>query len=423
MNEIIFIKIIGLVFLFLILALFCMSETTIVGISESYLKQLKSKKPKLSKYISFLQNFSDEAVTAMVIGLNLAVVGISVISSSIISDLNFERNDIKATVILPAAAIVITLVFGNIFPKSFARYNAEKAAPNLLPFIVLFSSIFRPFAKTLSKIANFIIRLFLSKNKKESRLVKAEEIDFLLSNEMTSPLTDDSREIAGNIMDFSDMRVSQVMTLRSEIFAIDITKDKDEIVASIIDSQYSRVPVYKNHLGNIVGIIYSKDLALAWRNSDIIILEDLIRPAYFVPESAKVNQVLKEFKMGRRHSAIVVDEFGTAVGIVSIEDLLEEIVGEVLDEYDIDEKKIITYIGADGQEYLIMAKESVLNVNDYIKINIPDGDYSTINGWVLSLVGKIPKNGEKIRWQNYEIEIKDADEKKINRIILRCIIK
>ncbi|MDR0823434.1 MAG: hemolysin family protein, partial [Endomicrobium sp.] len=412
-----------------------MSETTIVSISESYLKQLKAQRPKLAKYISFLQNSSDEAITAMVIGLNLAVVGISVLSSSIISDLNFERNDVKASFILPAAIIIITLVFGNIFPKSFARYNAEKAAPKILPFIVLFSSILKPIVKNLSKIANIIIRLFLSKNKKESRLVKAEEIDFLLSNEITSPLTDDSREIISNIMDFSDMRVSQVMTPRSEVFAVDIAKEldkgentarrqgKEEIISSIIDSQYSRVPVYKNHLGNIVGIIYSKDLAIAWRNSDIIILEDLIRPAYFVPESARVNQVLKEFKKGRRHSAIVVDEFCLAVGIVSIEDLLEEIVGEVLDEYDIDEKKIITYIGADGKEYLIMAKESVLNVNDYLKINIPDGDYSTMNGWVLSLFGKIPKNGEKTKWQNYEIEIKDADEKKINRIILKCIIK
>ncbi|MDR0823188.1 MAG: DUF21 domain-containing protein, partial [Endomicrobium sp.] len=184
MTEIMLIKIIGLAFLFLILALFCMSETTIVSISESYLKQLKAQKPKLSKYILFLQNSSDEAITAMVIGLNLAVVGISVLSSSIISDLNFERNDVKASFILPAAVIIITLVFGNIFPKSFARYNAEKAAPKILPFIVLFSSILKPIVKNLSKIANIIIRLFLSKNKKESRLVKAEEIDFLLSNEI-----------------------------------------------------------------------------------------------------------------------------------------------------------------------------------------------------------------------------------------------
>ena len=275
-----------------------------------------------------------------------------------------------------------------------------------------------PIVKVLSKLANKLIRR-ISKSK-EDQAVKAEEIDFLLSNEITSPLTDDSREIAGNIMDFSEIRVSQVMTSRSELFAVDIEQSRQTIIKSIIDSQYSRVPVYKKHLNAIVGIIYSKDLALSWRNSDIIILEDLIRPVYYVPESAKVNLVLKEFKSGRRHLAVVVDEFGLTSGIVSIEDLLEEIVGEVLDEYDKEEKHIITYGHYGHLRHLIDAQESVLDVNEKIGIDIPDGDYSTIGGWALSLFGKIPKAGEKIYWKNFKIEIEQADEKKIHRILLEA---
>jgi len=416
MSVIIICKILILVFLYIILALFSMSETTIVSLSDNHLKQLKDNVPR----ITFLQNYSDEAIMAMIVGLNLSVVGISVISSSIIIDLNF-LNDRIASAAMPAIVIIITLIFGNIFPKSFARYNAQKAAPRLIGFIMISCSLFRPLTGILSKIANRALGVF-SKNK-ESRLVKADEIDFLLSDESISPLSDDSREMMSNIMDFSETRVSQVMTPRSAVFAVNILKSKKEIIESIIDSQYSRVPVYKNHLSNIIGIIYAKDLASAWLNSDIIIIEDLIRPVYYIPESAKVNQVLKEFKRGRRHSAIVVDEFGLTVGIVSIEDLLEEIVGEVLDEYDALEKNIISFATDKEKIHLIQAKESVLNVSEQLKIKIPDGDYSTINGWVLSLFGKIPQKGDKILWNNYEIEIKDCDEKKINRIILKCIIK
>ncbi|MDR2860825.1 MAG: hemolysin family protein [Elusimicrobiota bacterium] len=419
MSAVILIKIIILIVLFFSLACFSLSETAIVSLTESAINKLKKQSPRLSASIAFWEKNTEEAITAIIIGLNLSVTGISVISASIISDISFDG--IESDILFSAGIIIITLIFGNIFPKTFARYNSEKAAPIVLPFVAVCAKVFKPAVIFFSKISQKIVKI-ISKNK-ESRSVNADEIDFLLSNENTSPLSDDSREMAGNIMDFSETRVSQVMSVRSDLFAVDMEKDRKEIIKEIIDSQYSRVPVYKEHLSNITGIIYSKDLALAWRNSEIIILEDLIRPVYYVPESANVNSVLKEFKSGHHHCAVVVDEFGLTVGIVSIEDLLEEIVGEVSDEYDdTEEKHIITY-GYGRQEYLIQGQESVLNVNDDLNIDIKDGDYSTIGGWVLSLFGKIPKNGEKIRWKNYEIEIKDADEKKINRILLRCITK
>ena len=405
----------ALIFLFLALACFSLSETAIISLNKGYLKQLKNRR-KLSRSASFIEKRSDEAITAMVVGLNLSVIGIGVLSASIIMDLGYKG--FKQDFLFPALTILAALIIGNIFPKTFARYNAQKAAPFVLPFVHFCAKCFMPIVKVLSKLANKLIRR-ISKSK-EDQTVKAEDIDFLLSNETTSPLSDDSRQIAGNIMDFAEIRVSQVMTPRSELFAVDIEQSRQTIIRSIIDSQYSRVPVYKKHLNAVVGIIYSKDLALSWRNSDIIILEDLIRPVYYVPESAKVNVVLKEFKSGRRHLAVVVDEFGLTVGIVSIEDLLEEIVGEVLDEYDKEEKHIITYGHYGHLRHLIDAQESVLDVNEKIGIEIPDGDYSTIGGWVLSLFGKIPKAGEKIYWQNFRIEIERADKKQIHKILLEA---
>ncbi|MDR2709329.1 MAG: hemolysin family protein [Elusimicrobiota bacterium] len=419
MSALILIKLILLGFLFFAIACFSLSETAVMSLSEQDLLFLRKLHPKLLKYISFWQYNSERAIASIVMGSNFAVTAVSIVSASIIIDLTLTS--LKWQIIFPAAVIIITLIFSNIFPKTFARYNAVKVAPIVLVFVYLCAKIVKPLAKVLVKLSAKLVR-FIAMGKKDSRLVKASEIDFLLSNENTSPLAKDFRQMARNILDFGDTKVMQVMTGRNDFFAVDIDADRNEIVKSIIDSKYSRVPVYRGDLSNIVGIIYSKDLALAWRNSHVIILQDLLRPVYYVPESAALNNVLKEFKSGHHHCAVVVDEFGLTVGIVSIEDLLEEIVGEVSDEYDEQEKRIVPY-GRARQEYLIAARESVLNVNDYLKIDIPAGSYSTIGGWALTLFGKIPKKGEKIVYKNYEIKIESADAKKINRIVLRCITK
>jgi putative hemolysin len=289
-----------------------------------------------------------------------------------------------------------------------------------LPLVVKISKVLK-FANTLlSGISNRLLKIFFKK--KESQNVQADEIDFLLSNENTSPLSDDSRELVSNIMDFTDRRVSQVMVPMSEIFAVNIEDGKEEIIKSIIDTEFSRVPVYKGNLNNIIGIIYSKDIAVAWRSSDVIAIEDLIRPVHYVPETAKVSKILKEFKTGHHHIAIVVDEFGSTIGIASIEDLIEEIVGEVWDEYDKPDMNEKTVVPMRDGSYLVQASEAISDLNDNLNLNIPDEDYATVNGWVLEIFGHIPKNGEKTKWENLEIEIQDADEKKINRIILRQVI-
>lgn len=416
MTIAIIIKIIIFILFLISLIFFNASETSITSLSGGYLRRVKENKPKYKKVVMFFENNTEAVITAIIIGMNMSVVGMGVVSTSIAFDVSeaLGLSDKFLNILFPALSIIIALLFGNIFPKTFARYNAEKVGLFLLPFIVKFYKLFKHIIIFLSDISSKIVMLFIKK--KESPYVKADEIDFLLSNEATSPLPEDSRELVSNIMDFAETRISQVMIPRSEIFAVNIEDDRDEIIRQIIETEYSRVPVYKGNLNNIIGIIYTKDLALSWRNSDIIILEDLIRPAYYVPESTKINRMLKEFKKGQYHIAIVVDEFGSTVGIASIEDLLEEIVGEVLDEYDMEEKNIMPY---GDNSYLIQAYESVLNLSDALEMEIPEGDYSTVNGWVLELFGKIPETGEKITWENYEIEIQDADEKKVNRIILR----
>ena len=416
--TIIIIKIIIFAVLLAALIFFNASETAITSLSSIHFRRLKENSPKLRKSVLYWETNASELMTAMIIGMNLSIVGMGVVASSLSYDVAVSYGLRRDALVFAfsATAILLALILGSIFPKTFARYNAEKIGVAALPFVIIFGKIFKHAVKFFTAISVVILNLF--PKKKESYTVKAEEIDFLISNEQTSPLGEHSRKIAENIMDFADRRISQVMIPRHEIFAVNIESNKEDIINAIIETEYSRVPVYKGDLNNILGIIYSKDLAIAWRSSDIIVLEDLIRPAYYVPENAKINKMLKEFKTGQRHIAIVVDEFGSTIGVASIEDLLEEIVGEVWDEYDMREKTILPY---GDNAWLVQAYESVLNLNEVLNTAIPEDNYSTVNGWVLELFGKIPEAGEKAKWNNYEIEIQDADEKKVNRIILTAI--
>jgi CBS domain containing-hemolysin-like protein len=208
------------------------------------------------------------------------------------------------------------------------------------------------------------------------------------------------------------------MVPKASMHAVNLDQPPATVIEQIIEKQYSRVPVYRGNIDNIVGIIYSRDLALAWRGGSLFLLEDLIRPAYFVPNTARVDQVLREFKNGHHHLAIVVDEFGSTVGEATIEDIVEEIVGDIWDEYDIQEKTIIPQ--PDGST-LIRAGESLDAVNDQLKLNLPAQDFATVSGWVLDMFGRIPRQGESMRWGNIEIEIVDADKKKIMRVKIRKI--
>ena len=409
-------KITLFVLLLLVLVFFNGAETAITSLPSACLHEIKENQIKYSKNITLWESHTQELMTAMIIGINLSIVGMGIVLSSLAVDISmyYEIKSDILNIIFPFLSIILALTVGSILPKTLARYNSERIALTALPAVIKFAAVFKVVIGLLLGISNRIIKLFSARS--ESQYIKADEIDFLLSNENTSPLPGDSRKLVSNIIDFTERKISQVMKPLFEIFAADLDLPEEEIIKRIIETKYSRVPVYRGNINNIVGIIYTKNLAVAWRNSKIIVLEDLIYPVYYVPKDAKISKILKEFKTGHHHIAIVVDEFGSTIGIASIEDILEEIVGEVWDEYDSKEK---TAIPLEGNSYIIQAYESISNVNSKLNIEIPEGNYNTVNGWILELFGRIPKAGEKINWRNCFIEIRDADLKKVNRIALR----
>jgi putative hemolysin len=198
--------------------------------------------------------------------------------------------------------------------------------------------------------------------------------------------------------------------------AVNIEQPPELVISQIIEKGYSRVPVYKGNLDNIVGIIFSRDLALALRGGALFLIDDLIRPAYFVPETALVDHILRDFKAGHYHMALVVDEFGATIGLATIEDLVEEIVGEIWDEYDIQAKTIFPM--PDGA-WMVKATESMVKVDHDLKLGLPANEFNTVNGWVLDLFGRIPKAGEKAYCNLIEVEVIEADKRKVVRVKLK----
>lgn len=413
----IIIKFIIFLFFMLMAAFFSAAETAITSLTSSNIRRIKERYNKLYRYFAYWEQYPDDVITTMIVWMNLSVVAIGVSTTSMGLDIINLYNLDKALwiSIIPVIAIVVTLIFTNLIPKSFGRYKADKFAIKALPIVIKFTHITRYVNDFLVSISNDILKLFGRKTQ-EPKLMQPDEVEFLLSNENVSPLSKMSRSIINRIIEFRKTKITQVMISKSEILAVNIEQPREKLMSEIIDTQFSRIPVYRDSIDNIIGIVTAKDIAMAWRNGEVLAIEDLIRPVYYVPETAYVKQILLEFKKGKDHMAIVVDEFGSTIGLVTMEDLLEEIVGEVWDEYDEKDGNIKKLTNG---KYLINGFESISDVNDELKLNIPENHFSTINGWVLEHFGYIPRKYEKFTWNNLEVEIESVEPKKVRRIILK----
>ncbi|MBO7610727.1 MAG: HlyC/CorC family transporter [Elusimicrobia bacterium] len=416
MVQVIIKFIIFLLFMFSA-AFFSAAETAITSLTSSNIRRIKERYNKLYRYFVYWEQYPDDVITTMIVWMNLSVVAIGVSTTSMGLDV-IELYDLDKALwisIFPVISIVVTLIFTNLIPKAFGRYKADKFAVKCLPIVIKFTTITRGLNIFLVSISNDILKVFGRKTQ-EPKLMQPDEVEFLLSNENVSPLSKTSRSIINRIIEFRKTKITQVMISKSEILAVNIEQPREKLMSEIIDTQFSRIPVYRDSIDNIIGIVTAKDIAMAWRNGEVLAIEDLIRPVYYVPETAYVKQILTEFKKGKDHMAIVVDEFGSTIGLVTMEDLLEEIVGEVWDEYD--EKDGNIKMLTDGK-YLINGYESISDVNDELKLNIPENHFSTINGWVLEHFGYIPRRYEKFTWNNLEVEIESVEPKKVKRIILK----
>lgn len=224
-------------------------------------------------------------------------------------------------------------------------------------------------------------------------------------------------ELIKSILEFTDTTVKEIMVPRPDIVALDIAMPSDQVIRKVIDQGYSRLPVYKETIDHIIGVVYSKDLISLIEHKDLIVLQDIIRPAYFVPESKKISQLLRDFQLNKIHLAVVIDEFGGTEGIVTMEDIIEEIVGEIHDEYD--EVQKIVEQASDGS-VVVDATMSIPDFNEQFKANVPEAsDYETLAGFLQKVTGRLPELNEEIRQGDMSFTILNKSARRIRQVKLK----
>ena len=423
-------KVIFTLFLVFLNGFFVAAEFAIVKVRTS---QLELKIRSGSKFASLAKNLAfhlDTSLSATQLGITLASLGLGWIGESVVSKLIIDlmsllgiemTTGVVHSIALPAAFVTITIfhiVFGELAPKSIAIQKPEKISLIIALPLKIFYLIFKPFIWFLNTFANLMIRLLgFHPQNVEGEVHSSDELLYLIEESAESGVQGiPDKKILENIFDFSDTPVKQIMVPRGKILAIEINTELDEIIDLIIDNGFSRIPVYEKTIDNIIGILFAKDLIALLNNKDVFVLRNSLREAYYVDENKMINNILRYMQLDKVHLAIVIDEFGGTAGLVTLEDIIEEIVGEIQDEYD-EEQPLVTKLN--DKQFKILAYASIDDCNDYLPIPLPeDEDYETVGGLVINEVDRIPNSGEEIELENYVCKIINSSERNIESLIL-----
>lgn len=375
----------------------------------------------------------DGYLAATQLGITIASLGLGVVGQGVMSTIMLNGFlavglTITSTVIVISHIVAFTLitvfhiVFGELAPKSLAIQRSVRTVMAVSVPLRLFFIVFKPFIWSLNTLANFILRLLGIRTLPGGEAHhSSEELQYLLEQgKETGALDSNEHELIQNVFDFNERVVKNIMVPRTKISGVDLNCTKDELIESIITEGYSRMPVYNDVIDKIVGIVHAKDiLALLARNQEIV-LKDIIRKPYFIPETKKINDLMAELQQKRIQIAIVSDEFGGTAGMVTLEDIVEELVGEIQDEYD-EEKPIVDKMN--DREFVVNALAPIYDVNEHLPHDLPeDGDYDTVSGWLGHLFGKIPEVGEQKEANGYNITVLKKSDQNIESVKLELLI-
>jgi putative hemolysin len=407
------IALVVVIFLLISSALVSGSEVAYFSLSPAELSKLKRSKFKIDQAVIRLLGIPDRLLATILVANNFINIGIVIISAYIASKL-FRFSDSTAVGFIIQVVIItfLLLFFGEILPKVYASRYAVRFSKLMARPLAISERIFWPINSFLIYSTSIVNRRFMKKRKN----ISIEELSDAL--ELTQHDISEDKRILKGIVKFGNIYVKEIMTSRVDVIAIDILTKFKDLKSVINTSGYSRIPVYEGTFDNIKGILYVKDLLPHIHKSGFFKWQSLIRPPYYIPESKKINDLLKEFQVNKIHMAIVVDEYGGSSGIVTLEDILEEIVGEITDEYD-DEESIYTKI--DDNQYIVEGK---ILLNDFYKIfNVDEsifddvkGEADTLAGLILELRGDLPLKDEKISYKNFIFKVVSVDKRMIIKI-------
>ncbi len=408
-----------LVVLLLLSAFFSGSEVAFFSIKQKNLDEDFKSSKLISRYTSNLIAFPRRLLIAILVGNTLANVAASIVSVSLALEIARLYN-VKVNVILTIQIVLITIIillFCELLPKVFASRHPNLTIKLIVLPLYFFSMIIYPISESITEL----IRLTFSKvkfDKSKSAITEKEISDLAELGHERGTLEEDEQEIISSFVEFKSVLVAEVMIPRVDIVAVPYNVSNEELIDTINKSGYSRFPVYKENLDKIVGLVHAKDLLKYLRNKSFIkeeTIRKITRDALFVPEGKMISEMLKEFQQKKMHMAIVVDEFGGTSGLITLEDIIEEIIGEIWDEHDPEENAIKLL---SPEKISVLGKIPITEINELIGLELfpPSQDYETIAGLIINQAGDIPKEGYSFNIKNYKLTVKEVLKKRIKRI-------
>ncbi len=408
-------QIVLLLFLLVLSGFFSSSETALFTISRSRAKHLAKDEGRLNRLIFYMKERPHTLLTTILIGNNLVNIAASSLATAI--TIKYTANMVQGPAFANAVGIAtgimtfLILVFGEIFPKTVATRNNVLVAKIVIMPIYWLSFIFYPLILFLNFIPKIAGRVTNAPHVTEEELITF--VEFVHDEGQINP---DEKELINNIVKLDDISVSEIMTPSADMFVIDKSSEPD--IERILKSGYTRIPVIEGDIDHVVGIVNIKDLFREHTvSAQHLSIERIMREPYFVPENKKLDQLLNQFKKRKDHAAIAVDEYGDVSGIVTLEDVLEAIVGDIVDETDIVKPPVVKIR---NKEWLVLGVADVSTVNAKLHMNIPESpDYETFSGYILEQIGRIPREKEQIVIDKFIITVKEMEGHRIKTLIVK----
>lgn len=407
-------------------AFFSASEMAIVSLNKTRITHLAEDDNEKAKLILKLLKEPSKFLSTIQVGITLAsffasasaATSVSKSFSFILKEFNVPYSDKISIIIITMLLAYITLVFGELFPKRIALQRSEDIAMFSVKPILFITKITLPFVKLLSSSTNALIKLTGMNLENLEEKVSEEEIRTLIEvGQENGVFNETEKEMINGIFQFDDTLAKEVMTARTDVFTIDISTPKDIVIEKVLEEKYSRIPVYEEDIDNIIGILYIKDLFVQIMEStaDKIDIRQLLRTPYFVPENKNIDVLFRELQDTKSHMAILIDEYGGFSGIVTIEDLIEEVMGNIFDEYDEYEQDIKKI---DAETYEVSGLLSIDEVNELLNLDLQSYNSDTIGGFVVDLLGSIPKDEEEhvVEYENIVFKVEKVSEKRIEKL-------
>lgn len=412
----------------LINAFFSSAEMAIVSLNKTKLKLLVEEGNKKAQLLEKLTEEPTKFLSTVQVGITLAgffssasaATGLSNTFGSYLEKVHVPYANQISLIVVTIILSYFTLVFGELFPKRVALQKSEKIAMASARPILFVSKIAVPFVKLLSASTNILIRIVGMNSSDLEEKVSIEEIRSVVeAGQEYGVINETEKEMINSIFEFDDRTAEEVMTPRTEVYLINIDKPLTEYLDELLEEKYSRIPVFQDDSDNIIGILYMKDFMIEARKVGFenVDIKSILHQAYFVPERKNIDELFKELQSSKKHMAILIDEYGGFSGIVTIEDLIEEVMGNINDEYDEDEPNIRK---VDNNTYIVDGILPVRELNEKIHLELDEDseDYDTLGGLLIKLMGHIPEGEEEnvIEYENIKFKIKEVKEKRIEKV-------